>query len=376
MPVVALGIELKDHQNAGSWFKKLTINSSIIQKIRPIFSECEFFPIKTSNSFLIFSITQQEHVFETAFFQFLRQTLKVPETVLTKCRIRYDSANAIEHFFKLSIGMEKYLEFGQNVQEFRDCFLTAREAQIIGPYFNKLFQRGLWLSEKVRIELNLQKKAITAESVVAEIAQKIFGDLMEHKALIAANSYECENFVEKLQDKEIGELYFVDFNGFSPPGLVEQFSGTKVEVNQLNKILPNVDLILIFDEKMVANLQDIQISQIMNIRNNAPLLYISYLEDAISDQYKQKNHSNVYNLFYYTKNDLEKIVDTNLLEHQKITTFVNNLVEKEIQQFMSWVQSKEYYRSGDIIGKSLAMQKILELVARISQTDISVLIDG
>jgi len=65
-----------------------------------------------------------------------------------------------------------------------------------------------------------------------------------------------------------------------------------------------------------------------------------------------------------------------LKEHQKVATLVNRLIDGEVEDFISWMDSNDQYRFGNIIGKSEAMQNILELIARVAQTNTSVLIEG
>ncbi len=376
MSIFTFGFKLSEKEKIDSWFNNISLSPDFIHKVTANISADEFFLFKSGQVFQVFAATEQIDAFEEKLFNILQKEFELPANILKNNRFRLGGSPAIEAFLKYAIGMDSAGEISQTVQEFREGFLTAREMNLTGPYFSKLYQRGLWFSEKIRIELNLQKNAITAETVVTDLAEKIFGELNNHKALIVANNFVCETFIQKLIDKNIGELHFVDLDNQNLLGLSERFRGSRIKINQLKTILPAIDLILMFDEKIEEIVQEFKFSQIMNQRNNAPLLYISYLDESPPDHSKKPNYSNIYNIYYYNKYDLEKIVDSNLLEHHKDFSAVDKLLDKEIQNFVTWVHSKEHYRFGNIIGKSQAMQKILELVARIAQTDISVIIDG
>ncbi|MFQ5824654.1 MAG: sigma 54-interacting transcriptional regulator [bacterium] len=376
MVIFAFEIALNKKEKLGRWFEKLSINSQVLKRINHQIPCDEFFLFKSRNGLAVFASTKHKNTLPSQFFQILQKEFKKPLAVLEKNSYRLEGPEAVRHFYKLSIGLDQTGEFCQSLQEFRHCFDAAREANLTGPYLHKLFQRGVWLAEKVRLELNLQKNAVTPDSVVTDLAQKIFGDLKDHTALIVTRSAHCESFVQKLCEKNIGELLFVDTNRDSMEGLCERYRGRRVTESQLSSVLTSVDLILLFDENMKELVSNANITQIMNQRNNSPLFLLSYLDYPSQVQINKHGLSKIYNLYYFTKNDLQKIVTSNLKEHLKIAELVEQLIDTEVQEYITWVYSKDQYRFGNIIGKSNAMQKIMELIAKIAQTDISVLIDG
>ncbi|RMF68841.1 MAG: AAA family ATPase, partial [Calditrichaeota bacterium] len=133
---------------------------------------------------------------------------------------------------------------------------------------------------------------------------------------------------------------------------------------------------LIFEQEVEEALTELPMAKIMSQRKNRPLLCVSYFEPVAEQRNQKQDLSRFYNLYYYKKADLDQIVADNLRTHRQNTDTINQLIEKEVEDFVTWVHAKEPYRFGNIIGKSREMQRILELVARIAQTDISVIIDG
>ncbi|MFQ5640591.1 MAG: sigma 54-interacting transcriptional regulator, partial [bacterium] len=262
--------------------------------------------------------------------------------------------------------------FQQRCRYCRWRCLCARQGQLTGPVCNRLYQRALWLAEKIRIELNLHKNAINPETVVADLAQKIFGNLQDHSTLIVSHSFECEDFIEKLRERHIGKLLFSNARQQEIKTICERHHGAFIEPEQLQLALTSADIILLFDENSLAKKSQKEITRMIGERKKAPLLWV-----ALAPQKKKAlDLSHFSNLYYYDREDLANIVAANLKEYHKTHSLVEQLIDKEIEDFINWVHAKERYRFGNIIGKSQAMQEILELIARIAQTDSSVLIDG
>ncbi len=375
MSIFAFGFEYsRDNKTSESWAQQLAAPDTFVAKHFSSFEAQEMFVVPFASRTCVFAVAEKKDILISKFFIALQNEFNLPPEVLQNNRFRWDGHEAVRQFFKLAIGIDAG-EVTHSGEAFRSAFEAARNSKLVGPHFSKLFQRALWLAEKVRIQLNVEENAITAESVVIEIAQKIFGDLKDHKALIAANGYSFQTFTKKLAEKNVGEMVFVDFENRSNSS-PEGFGATRVKTEQLNRVLPEIDLILLFSKDFEPILREQQISKIMARRNNRPLLLVSYLDESQQNPFDKLNLSDVYNIYYYNKQDLEKIVTANLKTHQKTTAVIDQLIDREISDYNEWVSSKEYHRFGNIIGKSPAIQNILELVARIAQTDISVLIDG
>jgi len=289
---------------------------------------------------------------------------------------RIEGFDAVDHFYRRACGIGYTDDYHQDnqlaIESFRKSFMRARKANFTGPYFNKLFQRGLWLSEKIRMDRTLEKQATNVEAVIPELAKKIFGDLNQHSALVASASLRCDSYVKKLSEN-VGNFLFVDLDHDTTETLCARYSGELIKKEALLSALQSVDLVLLFNEKAKLLLNDISIRKMMSERNNAPLLIVS-TANSFSNEANQEFSK--YNVYFYDKTDLERIASSNLREHRKVNERVDKLLSREVVDFIDWVNSDEPYRFGHMIGKSEAMQQVMELVARISQTDISVLIDG
>ncbi|MFQ5651130.1 MAG: sigma 54-interacting transcriptional regulator [bacterium] len=374
MPIHCFGIDSHTAEVRGKIVQNVTVTPEFLRKLAQKTEVSELFVCRGVDVLETFVSTEQRKRVESELLKAFERTLGMSGRKLSRHLSGKDGAEALREFFRRAIGLRELGATDPDIQSFREQFAAAREANLIGPHLSKLYQRSLWLAEKTRIEHNLQRNATTPASVVSDLAQKIFGDLQNHTALIAAKTEECVPFAKKLLEKNAGHLLFID-TGQEIQAVCDAYGGKLVARETLAAVVPSVDMILLFDEQVSEALLDLQISRIMHKRHNAPLLLVSLLErpDAADHKPKLTGHYNVYS---YDKDDLEDIVNANLKEHEKITVSIHRLIEREVSSFYAWVKTNEHYRFGNIIGKSQAMQKIMDLVARIAQSDISVLIDG
>ncbi len=308
---------------------------------------------------------------ETLFQLFCERTAIEP-LALQRAAFFLQGPEAVSLFLRQASGLNESLQPTENLEVFRSDFEIARKAGLAGPCLSKLNQRGLWLAEKVRMDLSRRRQSINIDGVILDLAEKIFGDLNEHTALIASTS-DCTDVVESLLKRRIGQLLFLEENG-TLPDLSQARQGRVVKEAQLESILPNVDLVCLFDYEMARKIAGLKLARIMNKRKNAPQLWVSLFENGNGPDILDL--SRFYNVYSYRREDLEKVVLTNLKEKQGESSLITTYIQREVEHFYELLNSKEQYRFGDIIGKSEGMQRVLELVARIAHADISVLIDG
>jgi len=280
--------------------------------------------------------------------------------------------NAVSSFLKEST-LDSQLQTGGVASNLRMNFSHARQTGLTGSNFNKLYQRALWLSERVRIETRVRQHAMNPEAVVADLAGKIFGDLRNRHALIVSSRMGCKPYAEKLIQKAIGSLRFVDVAQHTTGSLSSTFSGDVVHKKDIGQAVKSTDILFVFDEESEQVLLESDWLAVIETRRHAPILVVSLA--AVAGKW-QADLSRMQNVYFYTKVDLQNVVDSNLKEQEKFSEQYDRLVETEAHSFIKWLHSNEPYRFGEIIAKSRNMQNIMELIARIAQTDISVLIDG
>lgn len=334
----------------------------------------EFYIAPNDKSLDFFACTENPENTEEEFLKIYSETSSLSYSQLKAESERRNETEAIQYFLKRMIGLRESEIVLKDLQKFRESYTYAREQKWVGPQLNRLFQRGVWLAEKARIDLNLNKNAVTHESVFLDLAKKIFGDLKKHTALVVSNNANCEKYIRKLKERGAGEIHFLS-SLKAADGIASRYSAQRIKQDELLDSVSKADIFLVFDMPLNGFFHEASFLKILQKRRNAPLLWLELLEPGAHKK-SAIDFSKFHNVYNYSSEDLESIVLENLKEHKKTTAIVNSLIAQEIESFYDWVYSNEQYRFGDIIGKSELMQKIFEMVARIAQTDISILIDG
>jgi len=277
--------------------------------------------------------------------------------------------NAVTQFLRSALGwMPNGEHDAAHVETFRRAHALATENGLTGVAINRLFQRAVWLFEKVRLETDFFRNPIAVDEILLELAGKIFGGLKDRTALLIGNNDERRQVVKTLQGAGIGRLYLASTTEEKPDLANLQIIASWHEIAEL----PYIDLLLLFDhaERNVVTRPYIQ--KLMAARHQAPLL----LADLTSRSETPTGIEKLYNLFFFRRRDLEEMAGQNVQARRQVEAEVAAWIKAEVRQFYQWLASEDRFQFGLMVGRSRQMQQVFELIARIAQTDITVLIEG
>ncbi len=279
--------------------------------------------------------------------------------------------DAVTQFFRSALGwMPDGERDRSHLEAFRRGHALASEQGVTGVALNRLFQRALWLFEKVRMDTDFFRSPMMIDDVLIEVAGKIFGGLKERSVWLAGGGEEIPRVAEALQQAGIGSFYF---SPLAPAAFSLKSRGEVIAKPHEIEQLPFVDLLLLFDggDKSLAERRFLQ--KLMAARNHAPLLLadLSAVSAMAGEKIEKMN-----NLFFFRRRDLLSLVEQNVQVRRQIEGEVVAWIREEVKQFYQWLRSEDRFHFGSMVGRSRQMQGVFELIARIAQTDITVLIEG
>jgi two-component system, NtrC family, response regulator AtoC len=278
--------------------------------------------------------------------------------------------DAVTQFFHSALGwMPDGERDRSHLEAFRRGHTLASERGITGIALNRLFQRALWLFEKVRMETDFFRNPMTIDDVLVEVAGKIFGGLKARSAWLVGGNEEIPRAAEWLQQAGIGALYF------SPLAAGADTLKNRGEIianpHEIAQI-PFIDLLLLFDGGDKSLVARPFLQKLMAARHHAPLLFADLSTAAMTGETIEKMN----NLFFFRRGDLLSLVEQNVQVRRQIEDEVVAWIREEVKQFYQWLRSEDRFHFGSMVGRSRQMQGVFELIARIAQTDITVLIEG
>jgi DNA-binding NtrC family response regulator len=275
-----------------------------------------------------------------------------------------NDGEAVRQFLRSAVGV---LPDGDiqldHAEKFRQAYTQALELGFCGAQFNRLFQRAVWLHERLRLETPLYHRATDRTELVAELIGKIFGHQQVRSVLVAGTSPEAPGLLARLSSMGFCQVRQ------TPAERSPADAPTTIADHTVNDT--QVDIVLRFDDSSLFSMERSDLQKFMEARNNAPLLVVDLRRpSAPSPPLK------LYNLYFYNRADLDQMVARHRQELRAVVSGAQPWFDEEAQQFLAWRNSEERFHYGSMVGCSPQMLRVFELIARIAQNDITVLIEG
>lgn len=273
---------------------------------------------------------------------------------------------AIHQFLESATGTAPGQDNPKSIELYQEAFAQAIELGWAASVFQKLFQKALWLYEKVRTDTEYMQFAVRPETAVRELAEKILGSLTRAGATVINFSPQAGDILEELQRSGCRNFYFI---GDIPPGIADVYSGTLTPFTRFSTLSVDTDILLACTEHPAV---EKTLAERMSRRHNAPLL----LFDLTEKETYCRRLSERYGLYVYGKEDIRHVIDYNRNERRVTLPAVERLTAEATSDFYTWLKSEQRFEFAGMIGGDSRMQRIFQLISRIAPTDITVLIDG
>ena len=137
-----------------------------------------------------------------ALCSFLSSFHSVRPDMLNPSMYHHYDHDAVRHLFRVSAGLESMLlGEAEILGQVREAYLRAHEGHVTGPVLNRLFQAALEIGKRVRAETELGTRPMGVASAGIKLAERIFGKLNEHTALVLGAGTISEQVVSQLRDR-------------------------------------------------------------------------------------------------------------------------------------------------------------------------------
>jgi glutamyl-tRNA reductase len=273
-----------------------------------------------------------------ALSQFLGAFHAVRQDILSVSLYHHYDREAVRHLFRVASGLDSMvLGEAEILGQVREAYRLAHENGATGPVLNRLFQGALEVGKRVRSETELGTRPMSVASAGVKLAEKIFGKLDKHSALVLGAGTVSELVVAQLRDRNIAHLYVMNRSRDRAEALAREFGGKVVEWGEWDAALALPDVIVSSVSAEEAVLRRPLLERAMAGRGNRAL----FLMDLGLPRNIEAGVGELYNVYLYSMDDLSEIVQQNRNARESEIPKAESIVEEHVGKFLSWQASVE-----------------------------------
>jgi glutamyl-tRNA reductase len=293
--------------------------------------------LSTCNRSEVYGVPPEtSHESAAALSSYLSTFHSVQLELLNGSLYHHNDRQAVRHLFRVASGLDSMvLGEAEILGQVREAYRVAHETGATGPVLNRMFQGALEVGKRVRHETELGTRPMSVASAGIKLAERIFGKLGQHTALVLGAGTISEQVVSQLRDRDIKHLYVMNRSRERAESLAREFSGKVVSWEDWNAALALPDVIVSSISTEDPALTRAMLERAMAARGNRPL----FIMDLGLPRNVEAAANELYNLYLYNIDDLTQIVEQNRGARQSEIPRAEAIVEEHVEKFLTWQAS-------------------------------------
>jgi glutamyl-tRNA reductase len=264
---------------------------------------------------------------------FLATFHQIEPAVLNDSLYRHYDREAVRHLFRVAAGLDSMmLGEAEILGQIREAYRIAVDHGGTGPVLNRMFQSALEVGKRVRAETQISTRPMSVAFAGVKLAERIFGSLRSHSALILGAGSTGEQVVAHLRDRGISRLGVANRSRQRAVELAERFGADVVDWEALDSALIWPDTVICSVASSEPVVSRAAVGRAMAARSNRSLLFI----DLGVPRNVSPGAAELYNVYLYGVDDLKEIVEQNKRAREAEIPKVEVLVEEHVTKFESW----------------------------------------
>jgi glutamyl-tRNA reductase len=251
------------------------------------------------------------------------------------CYVR-ERENAVRHLFRVAGGLESLvLGESQIVGQLKESWQFAHEAGGVGKVLDRLFQHAFSTGKRIRSKTGIGEHSVSVAYTTVMLAKQIFGDLASKTVILVGAGEMIELCGRHLREKNVSSLIIANRSFDRASELAEQFAAHAVSLNDLPGVLHKADILISSTGSQEPIIRSESVKAALKQRRNQPM----FLVDIAVPRDIHPDVGKLGNVYLYTIDDLQKVVDENLSKRSEAAETATSDVDESVEEFMRWLNS-------------------------------------
>jgi glutamyl-tRNA reductase len=264
---------------------------------------------------------------------FLTSYHRISRAELEGCTYRWVGPDAVRHLFRVASGLDSMLlGEAEILGQLRTAYGQALESGATGPVLNRAFQGALEVGKRVRAETEVGARPMSVALAGVKLAERVFGSLKGHAALIVGAGGVAEQVVEHLRNRGIGALRVVNRSQERAAELAGRMGGEAVAWESLERVLSQPDIIVTSVSSVGPVLTREMLERALAARSGRPIFVV----DLGVPRNVAPEAAGLYNLYLYNIDDLGEIVEQNRRAREAEIPRAEAIITEHLAKFEGW----------------------------------------
>ncbi len=249
---------------------------------------------------------------------------------------QHHDAAAIRHLFRVACGLDSLvLGEPQILGQLKSAYQAARQQQASASNLNRLFEQAFSVAKLVRSETAIGANPISIAYAAVRLAQQIYGDLQDSKALLIGAGETIELSARHLSSQNIGGICIANRSVDKAQHLAAQFAGHGVAIADIPEQLLDADIIIASTASPLPLLGKGTVETALKARKHRPF----FMVDIAVPRDIEPEVAELDDVYLYTVDDLQSVIEENRRSRQAAAEEAEEIIRIKTLEFMEWQRS-------------------------------------
>lgn len=250
----------------------------------------------------------------------------------------YRDIEAVRHLFAVASSLDSMvLGEPQILGQLKQAYRKSVESKATGVILNRLLHKAFSVAKRVRTETAVAANAVSISYAAVELAQRIFGDMPTHRALLVGAGEMAELAAMHLLQAGIDEIVVVNRTRERAAELAKRFHGRAAGFDELGACIAEADIVISSTGSPEPVIRARDLRTVLKTRKNRPMFFIDIAVPRDIDP----DVNGLDNVYLYDIDDLREVVEENLAGRREEASKAEAILDEEVALFSRWLKNLE-----------------------------------
>jgi glutamyl-tRNA reductase len=248
----------------------------------------------------------------------------------------HEGKDCVRHLLRVASGLDSMvLGEPQILGQVKQAFQTANDANTTGKLLGKMFQHTFSVAKQVRTDTAIGHSPVSVAFAAVSLARQIFSDLSAQTALLIGAGETIELAARHLSQHGIGRIIVANRTLERAHTLANQFDGYAIALTEIATHLSEADIVISSTASPLPVLGKGTVESALKRRKHQPM----FMVDIAVPRDIEAEVGNLNDVYLYTVDDLQEVIDENLRSRQEAAEQAQEIVDLHAEEFMGWLRS-------------------------------------
>ncbi len=245
-------------------------------------------------------------------------------------------AEALRHLLRVGAGLDSLiLGEPQILGQTKAAYSAAAKAGTVGQLLGRAFQHAFAVAKQVRTQTTIGANPVSVAFAAVTLAKQIFGDLSGSKVLLIGAGETIELTARHLRQQGVGNMTLANRTLERAQAVAAPHQADAITLSEVPERLAEADIVIASTASPLPIIGKGSVERALKKRRHKPI----FMVDMAVPRDIEAEVGELDDVYLYTVDDLREVIEDNLRSRQAAAEQAEQIVDAQVDQFMSWVRS-------------------------------------